>query len=123
MSKFDWFDGNAANGGVDAALASDSTTGEIVAILFGGVFVERQRGVEAGFKGVVKVFPPAVVARSDGDARNTTDLLPIGVFDLNFHDTNVSINALESETGVVAVGVWVKKSGELAGDTLGSANS
>jgi len=108
LSEFDRFDGNATNGGVDTSFSGDSTTGEVVAILFGGVFVERKRGVETGFKGVVKIFPPAVVAWSDGDARNAADLMTIGVFDLDFHDTNVSINTLEGETGVVEIGIRVK---------------
>lgn len=120
MSKFDWFDGNAANGGVDAALASDSTTGEIVAIFFSRIFVEREGDVEACFEGVVEVFPPAVVARCHGSSRDAADLMAISVFDLDFHDTNVSINALKSKTGVIAVGIGVEQSRELARDTLGS---
>lgn len=108
LSEFDRFDGNTTNGGVDASLAGDGGTGEVVAVFFSRIFVERKGDVEAGFKGVVKIFPPAVVAWSDGDPRNAADLMTIGVFDLDFHDTNVSINTLEGETGVVAIGIRVK---------------
>lgn len=122
MSKFDWFDGNAANGGVDAAFASDSTTGEIVAIFFSRIFVEREGDVEACFEGVIEVFPPAVVARRHGSSRDAADLMTISVFDLDFHNADVSINALKSKTGVIAVGIGVEQSRELARDTLGSSD-
>lgn len=108
LGKLDWFDGNATNGGIDTALASDSTTGEIVAILFGGVFVERKGNVVTCFESVVKVFPPTIVARRHGSSRNVADFMTVGVFDLDFHDANVSINTLEGETGVVTVGIGIK---------------